>query len=274
MRTFIIGLLVAAALLLLACAQEESINSFEECVAAGYPIMESYPRQCSTGQQTFAETITGNDTDQEPIGGERDEHNCLVAAGYSYDEEVGACTRSWELDEEQRAAARIAVQSLSSEGWTVTEVLLADNCDACYTVELDRNGARNTLSLADGKVIDASGGDWACTMEYQPVCGFAQVQCVTEPCLPVQQTFSNRCVAEAAGAFNITDGACEDAVNPEGACWSFDGTWLPEYQECEGMSEEQCENLGGTYDGCASACRHDPDAEICIEVCVPVCAFS
>jgi len=28
----------------------ENINSFEECVAAGYPIMESYPRQCRTAE--------------------------------------------------------------------------------------------------------------------------------------------------------------------------------------------------------------------------------
>jgi hypothetical protein len=27
---------------------EEEITSFEECVAAGYPVMESYPEQCMT----------------------------------------------------------------------------------------------------------------------------------------------------------------------------------------------------------------------------------
>jgi flagellar basal body-associated protein FliL len=27
---------------------EAAINSFEECAAAGYPIMESYPEQCRT----------------------------------------------------------------------------------------------------------------------------------------------------------------------------------------------------------------------------------
>lgn len=32
-----------------------SINSFDECIAAGYPAMESYPRQCSTGEKTFTE---------------------------------------------------------------------------------------------------------------------------------------------------------------------------------------------------------------------------
>ena len=28
--------------------QRRGINSFEECVAAGFPIMESYPEQCMT----------------------------------------------------------------------------------------------------------------------------------------------------------------------------------------------------------------------------------
>jgi len=32
------------------------INSFEECVAAGYPVMESYPPQCAVpGDRTFTE---------------------------------------------------------------------------------------------------------------------------------------------------------------------------------------------------------------------------
>ena len=29
------------------------INNFEECVEAGFPVMESYPEQCSNGEQTF-----------------------------------------------------------------------------------------------------------------------------------------------------------------------------------------------------------------------------
>jgi len=33
--------------------------------------------------------------DKELIGGNRDEHGCLGPAGYSYDEEIGACVRSW-----------------------------------------------------------------------------------------------------------------------------------------------------------------------------------
>ena len=34
------------------------IDSFEKCYAAGYPIMESYPRQCSDGNQTYVENVT------------------------------------------------------------------------------------------------------------------------------------------------------------------------------------------------------------------------
>jgi hypothetical protein len=47
-----------------------------------------------------------------------------------------------------------------------------------------------------------------CTDEYAPVCGLVQVQCVRAPCPPLLQTFSNRCVAEAAGATEIKGGAC------------------------------------------------------------------
>ncbi len=36
------------------------VTTFEECVAGGNPVMESYPRQCSSGGQTFVEVI-GNE---------------------------------------------------------------------------------------------------------------------------------------------------------------------------------------------------------------------
>lgn len=36
------------------------VTNFEECVAAGNPVMESYPRQCRDGEQSFTEDI-GNE---------------------------------------------------------------------------------------------------------------------------------------------------------------------------------------------------------------------
>ncbi len=81
-----------------------TINSFDECIEAGNPVMESYPRQCKSDGITFVEDISIK------------------------------CTK------EQRA----------------TDM---------------------------------------CTQIYQPVCGEVNVQCVTEPCDSVKQTFSNPCVA-------------------------------------------------------------------------------
>lgn len=43
------------------------VGSFADCVAAGYPVMESYPRQCKTpGGQTFKEDI-GNELSKDNL---------------------------------------------------------------------------------------------------------------------------------------------------------------------------------------------------------------
>lgn len=38
--------------------------------------------------------------------------------------------------------------------------------------------------------------DIMCTMEYAPVCGEIQVQCVKAPCPPIKETFANTCIAK------------------------------------------------------------------------------
>lgn len=52
----------------------------------------------------------------------------------------------------------------------------------------------------------------ACTMEYAPVCASVQVQCIMAPCNPVEQTFSNSCMARAAGATIVSTGECAPLV--------------------------------------------------------------
>lgn len=42
----------------------KSITNFNECVAAGNPVMESYPRQCRADGQNYVETIA---PEQNPI---------------------------------------------------------------------------------------------------------------------------------------------------------------------------------------------------------------
>jgi len=49
-----------------------------------------------------------------------------------------------------------------------------------------------------------------CTMEYRPVCGLVEIQCVTTPCEPIPETFSNGCMACAQGnVSSYTEGQCE-----------------------------------------------------------------
>lgn len=42
------------------------VTTFEECVTAGNPVMESYPRQCRSGEQTFVEGI-GNELEKRDL---------------------------------------------------------------------------------------------------------------------------------------------------------------------------------------------------------------
>ncbi len=185
MKTHILILGIIGIVVLSACstglnsAQQPTVTNFEECVQAGNPVMESYPRQCRHGDNTFTEVIEQISNDKKP-----------------------------------------------------------------------------------------------CTREYRPVCGKIQVQCIKAPCPPLDTTFPNRCEAENAKATDIREGECQDETPSfEGACLSFDGNWISDTQECEGMSKDQCEKLGGAFNECASACRNDPDAEICTLQCVLVCKF-
>ncbi len=94
------------------------------------------------------------DSNKKIIGGERDENNCLIGAGYSFDEFVGACTRSWEIKEENvKEAAKIAVDSDVRNGLTVVKVDVLE-CQGCFLVSLDYNGQKDTVRLNNWKVVD------------------------------------------------------------------------------------------------------------------------
>lgn len=145
-----------------------------------------------------------------------------------------------------------------------------------------------------------------CTMEYDPVCGLVDVQCIKAPCNPIPTTFSNQCMAEQAGAYDIVPGVCPEPIAsfaeceaagypimesyprqcstgdqtfteqlaPQEACELQEGNWIANASECEGIDETTCESLGGTFNPCASACRNDPSAEMCTMQCVLVCEFN
>lgn len=57
-------------------------------------------------------------------------------------------------------------------------------------------------------------------------------------------------------------------------CAAQGGTWSEQYKECTGVNEGSCREIGGDWNECASACRHNPDAQVCVMMCVAVCSFT
>lgn len=65
---FFLFLFVCVAMVIVLYRQQEKsdklskIQTFQDCAAAGYPIMESYPRQCSLPNgKFFVETVTSQE---------------------------------------------------------------------------------------------------------------------------------------------------------------------------------------------------------------------
>jgi hypothetical protein len=90
---------------------------------------------------------------QKPIGGQKDEHGCLTAAGYSWSEDATACIREWELNDEQKDAVKISVASLSSGPYTVQTVQTLA-CSGCFEVILRGETEDVRIRLADWQVVE------------------------------------------------------------------------------------------------------------------------
>lgn len=65
----------------------------------------------------------------------------------------------------------------------------------------------------------------------------------------------------------------EDSTRIEKACTDAGGKYLAPFSECEDVSSAACTAMGGAYNECASACRHEPEGVMCTAQCVPVCSL-
>ena len=59
-------------------------------------------------------------------------------------------------------------------------------------------------------------------------------------------------------------------------CATFGGKYLKDFNECESVNDNECREMEGKFDDCASACRHtknEPDS-VCTGQCVAVCSWN
>ena len=84
MNKLILTIPILTIVFITSCSSVPEITNFEECVAAGNPAMESYPRQCRANDQTFVEEILpepnlDDDRFSELCGLEPDPGQCEAA---------------------------------------------------------------------------------------------------------------------------------------------------------------------------------------------------
>lgn len=147
--------------------------------------------------------ISGCAKQSEPIiGGDKDEHGCLIAAGYSWCEAKQKCLRTWEEPcetgntglpnpasvycEEQGGTLKMVETEAGTQGICVLED--GTECDEWAYFRGECPEFEKTFCKPEQR------GSVACTMEYRPVCGWfdESIQCIKYPCAA---TYSNPCMA-------------------------------------------------------------------------------
>ena len=56
----------------------------------------------------------------------------------------------------------------------------------------------------------------------------------------------------------------------------FGGKFLKDFNECESVNDNNCQEMNGKFDNCASACRHMESGSdsFCTMQCVAVCSWN
>ena len=127
--------------------------------------------------------------DPQQIGGDRDEHGCLIAAGYSYNETLGFCLREWEITGDQREAIEFSSQTIVTEyGLTVNRVENA-TCYKCFTIWYNKIDGQRSVDVTPSRNYcseESRGDNIYCIQLWEPVCAFGDFG---------NKTFSNSCLA-------------------------------------------------------------------------------
>ncbi|MBN2566746.1 hypothetical protein JXB02_01515 [Candidatus Woesearchaeota archaeon] len=226
---------------------------------------------------------------ERPIGGDMDEHGCLIAAGYSWCEERQKCLRSWEeectpvVPLTKDDAYRIAGDSLCVQMGALSDEASRNDITGSWWIGLEMSPENEKPGCNPACVVldESRNADinWRCTGLILPEEGAVSSfgECVAAG-NPVMESYPRRCRDAEGNTWTeeLPPSGPSDVMRipKEILCNDAGGTWLPAYEECEYVSEEDCVGMGGEYFECGSACRNDPEAEICTLQCVPYCALA
>jgi hypothetical protein len=145
-----------------------AISDFDSCIAEGHPAMESYPRQCNDGENTYTEDISWKEDGIELM-----QHSL---EGY-----YGCFGCIPETD-----GSSLCIDPVIE----MRSVFESDelHCNSDFEV------IGSNINSIEECLPEQRGAD-ACIEIYQPVCGSVDVECFAAPCNPVNETFSNSCFA-------------------------------------------------------------------------------
>ena len=264
------------------------ISNFQECVEQGNPVMESYPRMCEAEGETFVEDISKKEKCENLLGGTwLPEHSECEGISESSCSDLGgdfeSCASACSHDEDAEVCVDVCVQVCSFD---------EDNSSKSSSDSSNADTDESTSSVEgslDKRCTDL-GGTWL--PEHSECEGISESSCsdlggdfescasacrhdedaevCTKQCVFVCE-LSDKISHESGGKEKIED--VSDTNSFEEKCLNEGGDWLSEHNECEHVNKDFCEKTEGIYDSCASACRHDEDADMCIQVCVPVCGY-
>ncbi len=153
LKTFFLSLLI----ILSGCTSTSNINSFEECVAAGNPVMESYPRQCNAGGKTFTEeieTCLGMSMEQALLNARESE--CAsegeLTNNYVCNENTGTIWIDLIVEDAEGCSPACVVDVKTGEvniNWRCTGLMIPEN--VCNTTELldGENNSYKVVSIGE-----------------------------------------------------------------------------------------------------------------------------
>lgn len=200
MRKIVFGLMIV---LVLGCAKE-TITNFEECINAGYPVMESYPRQCSDGSNTFVEIIISGITEEEAVAIAQNS-SCIEEGGLSDKIMYNEFTRTWwiDMDIEKPGCAPACVvseDSLTAEiNWRCTGLL----SEIKKYLDLSCQSSEDCDWIITNCCDEDEGAEWGCANKKRSgVDCPAGIVCDEEESLKPDSDclcFSNQCRADVNG---------------------------------------------------------------------------